>query len=98
MDPDIQAVINSCHSLTLKENKGEKFRVMKQGMKGSLWLEHQKNAYRLKLTGQVVTYVSNFVNTTVGPSSREDQGYPLWYLPFDGSMESVVRYLDEIEV
>ena len=96
MNANIKAAVEETDSLSLKVNTGEKHRVSKPGAKGSLWLEVQREAYRLKLTGEVKSRLVFYVKSVVGEPSHEDQGDPVWHLPFDGSMERVVKELDRM--
>ena len=96
MNPNIKSVLNSCNNLSIKVNSGEKYRIMKSGIKsGSLWLEVQHEAYRLKLTGEVKSLLQNFVNKHTRIKPSDDQGSPVWHLPFNGYMESIVKKLNE---
>ncbi|MGF1879325.1 hypothetical protein L4D77_29215 [Photobacterium frigidiphilum] len=97
MNRNIQLVLNSCENLNLKVNSGEKYRITKNTIKsGSLWLEVQQEAYRLKLTGEVKSKLHVFVNQLTDIQPTEDQGDPVWHLPFTGYMEKVVNKLNEI--
>ena len=96
MNPDIKAIVNSCNDLKLKVNAGGRHRIMKNGMSGSLWLEVQQETYRLKLTGEVKSALRHYVLSKVGDITHEDQGDPVWHLPFNGSMEAIVSDLDKI--
>ncbi|WP_421252326.1 hypothetical protein [Aeromonas sp. 600724] len=97
MDKNIQAIVNNCSNLTLKINLGPRYRVSKNGMMhGSLWLEVQQECYRLKLTGEPKLLLTNFINTITNQKPTFDQGNPVWHLSFDGEMEKIVKYLNEI--
>lgn len=96
MNANIVAIINRSDNLTLKVNVGERYRVSKAGFKGSLWLEPQQNAYRLKLTGDVKSQLSSFVINKFGPKSHDDQDNPVWHLPLNGAMEAVVSEFNKI--
>ena len=94
MDSSIPAAVNKTN-LNLKENVGKKFRITKSGIRGSLWLERQTRRYRLKLTGEIAALLSRSVTIRLDEEPSEDQGSPIWHLPFDGSMEAVVAELDK---
>lgn len=96
MNPAIKSVVGRSENLALKENVGERYRIMKNGINGSLWLELQQEAYRLKLTGDVNSVIGAFVTNHTGEKPTEDQGSPVWHLPFDGSMEEIVSELNRV--
>lgn len=96
MNANIVAIVNKNDNLSLKVNAGEKYRVSKAGFKGSLWLEPQKEAYRLKLTGDVKSQLSSFVVSKFGSKSHDDQENPVWHLPLNGAMETVVSEFNKI--
>ena len=96
MNANIQQIVSKSQTLKLKLNKGERYRIKKDRMYGSLWLMVQTNSYYLTLTGDVRSKLNSYVNSTAGKSSHEDQGRPVWYLPFDGTMEDIVRNLDRL--
>ncbi|MBY5944785.1 hypothetical protein [Photobacterium rosenbergii] len=96
MNSNIIAIVNKCENLSLKVNVGERYRISKSGLKGSLWLQPQQAAFRLKLTGDVKSRLSSFVIGKVGSKSHDDQDNPVWHLPFDGSMEVIVSAFNEL--
>ena len=99
MNSDIQSVLNSCHNLTCQINVGERYRITNKGKySGSLWLEVQREGFRLKLTGDVKSHLENFVNAHTSITSKEDQGYPIWLLPFNGFMEVIVQRFNDNSV
>jgi hypothetical protein len=98
MNSNIQAVINSCEKLQLQVNTGDRHRITKDTISsGSLWLEVQSETYRLKLTGGVKTALESYVNLTAGAPTVEDQGNPVWHLPFTGLMEKIIHKLNKIQ-
>lgn len=97
MNSNIQSVLNTCENLSLKVNSGERYRITKNTIKsGSLWLEVQQEAYRLKLTGEVKSKLQGYVNQLTEVKPTEDQGDPAWRLPFSGYMEKIINKLNEI--
>ena len=97
MNLNIKAVLNNCNNLKCKENAGGRFRITKTGISsGSLWLEVQSECYRLKLTGDVESILKSYVNNSTGLKSTEDQGSPIWHLPFTGLMEDIVQQFNKI--
>ena len=97
MNSNIKAALNSCDNLKCKENAGGRFRITKAGIPtGSLWLEVQQECYRLKLTGEVKSVLMNYVNNSTELKHTEDQGDPVWHLPFSGLMEDIVQQLNKI--
>ena len=97
MNSNIQSALNACENLSLKVNSGDRYRITKNTMKsGSLWLEVQQEVYRLKLTGEVKNKLQGYVNQLTMIKPTEDQGNPVWHLPFSGYMEKIVNKLNEI--
>ncbi len=96
VDKNILEIINKNSNLSLKVNMGKRYRVSKLGYKGSLWLELQKKAYRVKLTGDVKEELSKFIVSNFGQESHHDQGSPVWHLPLNGAMEKLVSEFNKI--
>jgi len=96
MNPRIERAVNNTQTLNLKINVGPRYRIMKEGMRGSLWLMIQTNAFFLKLTGEVLSKLKPYMDSKVGKNLHEDQGYPVWYLPLDGTMEDIVMIFDNL--
>jgi len=96
MNENITAIVTKCENLSLKVNVGERYRISKVGLKGSLWLELQQEAFRLKLTGEVKFRLSNYVTTNVGSEPVEDQGDPVCHQPLNGTMEMIVSEFNKI--
>jgi hypothetical protein len=96
INPNINRIINTSKSLKLRVNKGGRYRIMKEGMYGSLWLIVQKHSYYLKLTGDVLRNLKPFVVSKSGINKHEDQGQPVWYLQIDGTMEDIVTEFDKL--
>lgn len=94
MNPNIKAAVSACENLHLKVNIGERHRITKNALTGSLWLEVQQEAYRLKLTGEVLSELRHYIESKVGKPTYEDQGNPVWLLPFDNTMKDIVTKLD----
>ena len=93
---NIEKAVNRSQALKLSVNKGPRYRIMKEGLRGSLWLMVQKDDYYLKLTGEVLSELKSYVDLKFGKSEQEDQGCPIWYLPFDGTMENIVKEFDRL--
>ncbi|KFE11022.1 hypothetical protein DN37_3475 [Vibrio cholerae] len=50
MNPNIQSALNSKDNIQTKINVGERYRLMHRKIKfGSLWIEVQKETYRVKV-------------------------------------------------
>jgi len=98
MNPNIEKTVNNSQTLNLQVNKGPRYKIQKDGMQGSLWLMVQTDAYYLILTGEVLSRLNSYVNLKAGKSEHENQGYPVWYLPFDGTMENIVKEFDDLSV
>ena len=98
MIPEINAAVQRYPNLRLQVNKGEIHRIRKDGItSGSLWLEKQRECYRLQLTGEVIPLLTDYVIKQVGDPAYVDKGYNVWRLPFDGSMEKIMRKLAETD-
>ena len=98
MNEEIETAVGSLPSLQLQLNKGEKHRVRRPGLKGSLWLEKQGEAYRLKLTSDLARVLEEYVVSKFGKHALMDQGVKVWKLPSIDAMRRVVRELAEIEL
>ncbi len=99
MIPEINDAVNRHPNLRLQVNKGERHRITRQGIsRGSLWLEKQTEYYRLKLTGDIAVALQGDVRLLVGEPALVDQGVDVWRLPFDGTMEKIIRRLSEAKV
>lgn len=99
MISEIHEAVNRYPNLRLQENEGERHRIMKDGVSnGSLWLEKQTKCYRLKLTGDIAVALQGDVRSLVGEPALVDQGVDVWRLPFDGTMEKIIRRLSEAKL
>jgi hypothetical protein len=98
MIPEINAAVQQYPNLRLQVNKHEYHRVTKNGVsRGSLWLAKQSECYRLKLTGDIAVALRGYVLAIAGDPAYADQGVDVWRLPFDGSMEKIMRKLAETD-
>jgi hypothetical protein len=98
MIPEINAVVQRYPNLRLQVNKGERHRIIKNGVsRGSLWLAKQSERYRLKLTGDIAAALRGYVLAIAGDPAYADQGVDVWHLPFDGTMEKIIWKLAETD-
>lgn len=99
MIPEINAAVQRYPNLHLQVNKREIHRVRRNEItSGSLWLEKQMQGYRLQLTGEMVPLLTAYVIEQVGEPAYVDKGYDVWRLPFDGTMEKIIRRVAEAQV
>ncbi|MDV2326644.1 hypothetical protein, partial [Vibrio cholerae] len=78
MNPNIQSALNSKDNIQTKINVGERNRLMHRKIKfGSLWIEVQKETYRVKVTGDVKHRLQSFIANLIESDPSDDQGNPV---------------------
>ncbi|EGR3254588.1 hypothetical protein N5K32_004655 [Vibrio parahaemolyticus] len=91
MNPNIQSALSSKENIQTKINVGERYRLMHKKIKsGSLWIEAQREAYRVKVTGEVKLRLQKFITKLVESEPSDDQGNPVWHVPFGSSLKAII--------
>ncbi|KAB7687722.1 hypothetical protein [Plesiomonas shigelloides] len=91
MNPDIQSALNSMDNIQTKINAGERYRLMHRKIKsGSLWIEIQKETYRVKVTGDVKLRLQSFITNLIASAPSDDQGNPVWHVPFGSNLTAII--------
>ncbi|HCJ7274124.1 TPA: hypothetical protein NVH30_003798 [Vibrio cholerae] len=91
MNPNIRSALNSKDNIQTKINVGERYRLMHRKIKfGSLWIEVQKETYRVKLTGDVKLRLQSFIANLIESDPSDDQGNPFWHVPFGSNLEAII--------
>ncbi|WP_370598881.1 hypothetical protein NMD15_06910 [Plesiomonas shigelloides] len=91
MNPDIQSALSSMGNIQTKINAGERYRLMHKKIKsGSLWIEIQKETYRIKVTGDVKLRLQSFITNLIASDPSDDQGNPVWHVPFGSKLKAII--------
>ncbi|MCF7989005.1 MAG: hypothetical protein K9M02_01035 [Thiohalocapsa sp.] len=93
MNINIKQAVSTCPLLTVKENVGERHRIMHSGIRrGSLWIQPRRDDFRVLLSGEVDSVLGGYMRSRFGPHKGEDQGKKYWYLDSIADIESVIEY------
>ncbi len=93
MNLRIQAAVARHESLTLKVNKGERHRITKRGLRGSLWITPLVGRFKLLPSGDVGPELHASVAARHGPKAGQDQGRSYWYIDRVDDVEALIQTL-----
>ena len=98
MNREIQAIVKQYPMLTLQVNKGERHRIMRNGIRrGSLWISPRINAYSITPTGEVASLMDHFLRSNFGPETGEDYKgrWKYWKISDIADVSSIIRHFAE---
>lgn len=96
MNSDVKATVEQCPTLRLQLNKGERHRIMRNGIKsGSLWITPMRNGYCVCPTGVVETLLYDFLCSNFGTETGVDQNRKYWNIENYGDVAKVIRRFGE---
>ena len=79
-DHDIEEYVSQMNNLSVKENKGARFRITHNLLKkqaGSLWFQAYTEKYRLYPTGEVISLLN--IIGKLGEPDGQDMGRDYWF-------------------
>jgi hypothetical protein len=98
---DIEEFISHYPSLSVKENKGGRFRIMHSSIKnqhGSLWFRAYSDKYRIYPTGEVISLLETFIKNKFGSPSGQDMERDYWFINNLNDVKEVVRVFGELKI
>ena len=92
LETDLPIVLTEIPFIELRSiNIGPRYRVVANCLSGSLWLEPQLEAFRLNMTGDVLSVMRGIVVEIGGEKAFEDQGYPVWKIKDPRKLRQILR-------
>ena len=101
MDRTIKAIVEQCPMLRVQVNKGERHRIMHNGIRrGSLWVTPRTHWYCVEPTGEVGALMYNFLHDHFGPETGEDYKgrWKYWDIKGIGDVSTIIRRFGENHV
>ncbi|MBA2621607.1 MAG: hypothetical protein H0U87_10445 [Acidobacteria bacterium] len=85
----LRTAVSRYSSLSFKANQGED-RIMKGGIKGSLWIKRRYDGFRLQTTGEVAAILDREIERMQGNHTGEHKGYKFWYVDDFSKVEEII--------
>jgi hypothetical protein len=94
MNRDIKSIVEQCPLLHIKLNKGERHRIMRNGIgRGSLWVTPKSYYNSVTTTGEVATLINDLLCRHFGAETGEDHhNYKYWNNLKIGDVSEIIRY------
>ena len=99
MDHDIQSEVAKYENLSVKENKGNRWRIMNSGTRpggGSLWFKAYSTSYRLMPSGDFIDYID--MHRMFGEPHGVDFGREFWLVKTIDDVRTAIRVFASIEL